>query len=628
LQSDKDKAMESKDKAMESKDKAMESKDKATKPKDYAYFFCLAFGGCSCLFLVMGSATSLVGLLSFGIYQMYITSFLFLLTQLKEYEYNSLQEEVPVEGPSESTVDVEKQEKKKKTVDKKKQYEVFSKLHYPLCMAGISVLIFYMVYSVFRKLSVLLPPDSPSFLIGSMGIGFSLVYMVAANWAGYKLKEQEEYETLGAFLKSSQWLCFTIGISSLITAFGLSWADSAAAYLIIFILAVVLLETIIQSVYILLMQKEEGAKGLKQYVLLSLTRGSNPVTLLLNFLEQKCGITLRSAWSLGFVRHNLIFIATAMAVIFWGMTAFVQVNYNENGVLYRFGKLDNSKLLTPGIHVKMPWPIDTARVYPVHNIKSFPVGFEGGKQENYLWTNRHGGEEYKLLLGDGKELVSVNMIVYYNISNLFDYLHEFAKPEEELKSKAYEVLLKELVATNLDNLLTRDRAGFALTVSDYLQKVSEEKRLGLQVVNVALTSIHPPVEIAQEYQQLVGAKIKKQVIITSAEALAEAALPLAEKERDEEVSQSTVKALERKSEALGEAARYKQQEEGYRFSPEAYRHWKWLEAFEKFMINKKTYIVDESLLNNKGKVWLDLRQGESGLGEYFDDQDSETEGGR
>jgi regulator of protease activity HflC (stomatin/prohibitin superfamily) len=575
------------------------------------YFSTFAFGILSCIFVILSSRTLIKSIFFLGVYHIYITAFLIFLVMLKEYRwsaFNVVAVEIEVKKESSS----ETNEKKKE--DTKKQYERFVKLFYPLWMTGISAILFFMLYSAILDIGKENVVTQSSFAVGAVCVVLSLLYMLGGNWFIYKNKE--DYRSLGIFLKSNQYLCFIIGLATLLTAFGFPIGDVIMSYFMVVFITIILLETIVQSIYILILQKGEE-QGLKQYVLSALTSGKNPVNLLFKFLEEKYGITLRSAWSMKFIRDNLIVMITLMVIIFWAMTAFIQINHNENAVLYRFGKLNTSKVLTPGIHFKMPWPIDTVKVYPVHSIKSFTVGFEAGNQENYLWTNKHSGEEYKLLLGDGKELVSINMIVYYNINNLFEYLHKYANPEEELKAKAYEFILKEITATNLDNLLSRDRASFAKTVAEHLQKTSVEKQLGIEVVNVALTSIHPPVEIAQEYQQIVGAKIKKQVIITNAEAYAEVSIPLAEIEKDNHIADSTVKALERRAEAAGEALKYSNQLEAYKFSPEAYKHWKWLEAFEKFMENKKAYIVDESLIKETGQFWLDLRREDSPYGAYY-----------
>ena len=72
--------------------------------------------------------------------------------------------------------------------------------------------------------------------------------------------------------------------------------------------------------------------------------------------------------------------------------------------------------------------------------------------------------EHKLLPGDGTELESVNMRMSYQIRDLHDYLLQSTRPEEELRAQAYAILLRDLVSTDLDTLLSRDRVSFSDTV--------------------------------------------------------------------------------------------------------------------------------------------------------------------
>jgi membrane protease subunit HflK len=301
-------------------------------------------------------------------------------------------------------------------------------------------------------------------------------------------------------------------------------------------------------------------------------------------------------------------ITLIIGIFFWGMTAFVQINPQQQGLLYNLGKIESRQPLLPGIHIKLPWPIQTVKIYPAYKINSFTVGYESEQRGDYLWTAGHNGEEYKLLLGGGKELVSINMQVFYKIGDLYEYTLQYDNPEEKLKAEAYRILLNETVTTDLNKLLSLNRSSFSKIVALKLQQISKDQRLGIEVTDVALTSIHPPTEIAREYQKIVSADIQKKTIITNAESYADSAIPKAEKDRNELIKVSQVESISRKGQANSDAAKYTYQKNAYQLGPGIYKEWKWLEVLENTLSGKKLFLLDKNLNLRKGSIWLDIRQ--------------------
>ena len=70
----------------------------------------------------------------------------------------------------------------------------------------------------------------------------------------------------------------------------------------------------------------------------------------------------------------------------------------------------------------------------------------------------------------------------------------------------------------MNTLLAADRTAFAEEFKAELIERTAAYNTGLQVINVVLESIHPPVDIADVYQQLISAGIDAERILLSAEA--------------------------------------------------------------------------------------------------------------
>jgi regulator of protease activity HflC (stomatin/prohibitin superfamily) len=184
----------------------------------------------------------------------------------------------------------------------------------------------------------------------------------------------------------------------------------------------------------------------------------------------------------------------------------VQVESYQNAVVYRLGHLQE-EFLEPGLHFVFPYPFDKVEVYDTGVIQKTTIGYRSEESGDNIWTSAHDGEEYKLLLGSGDELVSINLRLEYQIKDLKEYLTKATAPEEVMKALAYELVTDETISTDLDALLSTDRKEFATTLKTQLTEQIDSMGIGLKIVNVVLESIHPPVEIASVYQELISAEI-------------------------------------------------------------------------------------------------------------------------
>jgi regulator of protease activity HflC (stomatin/prohibitin superfamily) len=143
--------------------------------------------------------------------------------------------------------------------------------------------------------------------------------------------------------------------------------------------------------------------------------------------------------------------------------------------------------------------LKTIARYPVRQVQTLSLSYAGPLKESLLWGRTHAGEEYQLLLGDGRALVSVDATVTYRIRDAVAFALAFQNPRDALDALAYRLLMTATVATNLDRLLTADRESFARRFEADLQKVCDAQALGLEILHVGFVRLHPPVGIAEAY---------------------------------------------------------------------------------------------------------------------------------
>ena len=312
------------------------------------------------------------------------------------------------------------------------------------------------------------------------------------------------------------------------------------------------------------------------------------------YLEENTGITLRSLWSIKYIRDITPAILFMIGVLLWLSTCIIQVETHQQAAVYRIGNLQD-KILQPGLHVTLPYPFDKVEIYDTQTVNKTTIGYKATENADNIWTEGHQGEEYKLLLGGGDEVVSINLRLEYRISDLKQYLTTATSPESMMQALAYELVTDQTIATDLSSLMSADRDAFSENFQKELSKMMEEKNLGLEVVAVILESIHPPVEIAWVYQELISAGINAERYLVNAQDVAAVTIAQAETTQDTTVGSAQVSYEEKVAAAKASVTEFMASVEAYNASSDAYKYQKYLAAVRKAYGNANLVILGEGV---------------------------------
>lgn len=298
---------------------------------------------------------------------------------------------------------------------------------------------------------------------------------------------------------------------------------------------------------------------------------------LISYLEKNTGITMRSLWSMKLIKRLIPYTVLLSALLLWICSGVVQVEAYQTGAVYRFGRLCE-QTLEPGLHLTFPWPIDRVEIYDTDSVSTLTIGYISSEDTDNTWTGTHGSNEYKLLLGGGNELVSINLRLEYRISDLESYLRSCSSPEKLLEAAAYELVTDRTIVTDLDSLLSADRAAFADSFHAELTEKLAGYSTGLELVSVVLESIHPPIDIASVYQEMVGAEIKADKYILDAEAAAAVKLADAQRSYDTAVNTANADSYTKIAAAEADVAEFMAGVAADGQYSDAYRYYKYLSA--------------------------------------------------
>lgn len=342
------------------------------------------------------------------------------------------------------------------------------------------------------------------------------------------------------------------------------------------------------------------------------------------YLEENTGITLRSLWSIKYIREITPSILFMIGLLLWLSTCIIQVETNQQAAVYRIGKLQD-RILEPGLHLTLPYPFDKVEIYDTETVNKTTIGYKAEENADNIWTEGHQGEEYKLLLGGGDEVVSINLRLEYKISDLKLYLTTATSPESMMQALAYELVTDQTIATDLSSLMSADRDAFSENFQKELGKLLEEKEIGLEVVAVVLESIHPPVEIAWVYQELISAEIKAEKYMVNAEDVAAVTIAQAETTYDTTVGTAQVSYEEKVAAAKASITEFMASVEAYNASSDAYKYQKYLAAVRKAYGNANLVILGEGV--DQSAIYFGNIAGSSGNSSSSSDSSSSSNSG-
>jgi len=317
-------------------------------------------------------------------------------------------------------------------------------------------------------------------------------------------------------------------------------------------------------------------------------------TNLLTYMEENTGITMRSLWSMRFIRKVLPTAIVILVLTLWLSTSVVLVDTYQQGALFRFGTLQTQPL-QPGVHLVLPWPFDRVEVYDTQSINALTIGYVSEGDSDNLWTEGHGKEEYRLLLGSGDEMVSINLRIQYRIEDLYNYIRAAQNPEALLQAQAYEIVTSRTVRADLETLLSTDREVFSESFRQELTEKIAPYGTGLAVVDVVLESIHPPIEVASVYQKIISAGIDAERIVINGQNEAQIARLEAQLEYTTMLAKAKVDqalAIAKAKSAVADFMASVEADGSYR---DAYRYYKYMDALTSAYADAKLIIIGEGI---------------------------------
>jgi regulator of protease activity HflC (stomatin/prohibitin superfamily) len=334
---------------------------------------------------------------------------------------------------------------------------------------------------------------------------------------------------------------------------------------------------------------------------------TNLLASILDSAEAQLGIDLRSTWALTVVRRSLEPLVIGLCLLAWLSTSLTVVGVDEQGLVERLGVPVGGDPLTPGLHLHWPWPMDRVFRIPVKQVQALAVGHEGeeGKgPENVLWAVEHAANEYTLLLGNGRDLITVDATVQFRIADARAWRYHSQNPAEALKAIAYRAVMRSTVNRTLSEALSENVATLTARMRTMVQSDADALGLGVEVMAFTVGGMHPPVMVASDYQGVVSAELGKVTAMVNAQVFRNQTVPQAQTAVLTSVNTARAQGAENLAKAAGQAWSFRTLESQFRAAPEEYNFRRRLETLEKGLAMRPFTVVDTRFQRDGGELWL------------------------
>ena len=342
-------------------------------------------------------------------------------------------------------------------------------------------------------------------------------------------------------------------------------------------------------------------------VLSTLGSRVNVIASVLDAAERQLGIDLRSTWALTVVRRGVEPLLIGLALLGWLSTSLTVVHLDEEGLVERLGVARGGQPLQPGLHLHWPWPWDRVFRLPVRQVQALTVGHEGeeaGGPEDVLWARVHAANEYTLLLGNGRDLITVDAAVQFRIRDARTWHYGCQNPADALRAIAYRAVMRSTVNRTLDQALSENMMAVTGRMRAMIQQEADGMRLGVEVMGFTVGGMHPPVLVAPDYQAVVSAELGKVTAAVTAQAYRNETVPAADAEVIGRLNTARAEGADALARAAGGAWSFRALESQYRAAPKDYFFRRRLETLEKGLASRHFVIVDSRIQRDGGELWL------------------------
>ncbi|MGA1796222.1 MAG: FtsH protease activity modulator HflK [bacterium] len=332
------------------------------------------------------------------------------------------------------------------------------------------------------------------------------------------------------------------------------------------------------------------------------------------------GYLSRDVWGKGgdwIGEHSagLLRSAVVLCVLIYAVSGFFIIRPNQLGVVQIFGKR-RPRTIAPGLHYIPPWPIGRVTKLP-RSVDRVEIGFRSRSVREalgdpnrvyqplvaYEWDIQHRTGAYKdvpdesqTFTGD-ENFIELDMVVHYTIKDPALYLFRIRGREDAdsiIRFTAKSTIIRIIAKKTIDDILTTERNAIEEEAKEGLQAVLDDYGAGIEVEGIYLQSVHPPIEVADAFRDVVNANEEKSRLINLAEAYSREQLPLARGNAFNSLEDAGAYRKELIDKSAGDGKRFLFSAQEFGRYPSVTKERLYLETMEAGLSGIKKFVMDKN----------------------------------
>lgn len=293
---------------------------------------------------------------------------------------------------------------------------------------------------------------------------------------------------------------------------------------------------------------ESRREAFNSYFLEMLLHPSRIGATMRTMLQGMLGFDASSTTVYRFVRRLAAPFVVLSALLLVALSSVVIVGPGKQAVLVRFGRIVGP-VRGAGMHLKAPWPVGGVRICDTDSVRCIHVGSHRPESPGaevfregvpLLWTNLHGlrGEEllivaspqrliHSAIESGGKldptrdrapsiSLAGADIIVEFIIADVRSYLTSYNDPQARLRVLSEAHVSAHVLRYEIDHLFSERRVRMAEELRAAIQASCDSCALGLEILHVGIAAVHPPLEVADAFEENVSARQDRETAMQQA----------------------------------------------------------------------------------------------------------------
>jgi membrane protease subunit HflK len=266
----------------------------------------------------------------------------------------------------------------------------------------------------------------------------------------------------------------------------------------------------------------------------------------------------------------------------WLASGFYIVDASQRAVVLTFGKF--LEQTGPGLHWRMPWPIQSEELVNVSQVRTLEVGYRNNVRAKV--------QRESLMLTDDENIVDLQFAVQYTVKDAKDFLFNTRNPDEIAMRTAESAMREVIGKSKMDGILYESREDIAIKARKLMQEILDRYGTGISVSSVTIQAAQPPEQVQAAFDDAVKANQDRARQVNEGQAYANDVIPRASGSAARLQQEAQGYKQRVIANAEGEASRFTQVLAEYAKAPAVTRERMYIDTLQRVLSSTNKVLLD------------------------------------